>query len=48
VDLVRPLVALVRSHGLEPATLGELRHPLPNRNPDFNAGEVGSESVRGV
>jgi peptidoglycan-N-acetylglucosamine deacetylase len=48
VDLVRPLVALVRSHGLEPATLGELRHPLPDRNPDFNAGEVGSESVRGV
>jgi peptidoglycan-N-acetylglucosamine deacetylase len=38
VDLVRPLVALVRSHGLEPATLGELKHPLPDRNPDFQAG----------
>jgi peptidoglycan/xylan/chitin deacetylase (PgdA/CDA1 family) len=48
VDLVRPLVALVRSHGLEPATLGELRRPLPDRNPDFKAGEAGSESVRGV
>jgi len=48
VDLVRPLVALGRSHGLEPATLGELRHPLPDRNPDFKAGEAGSESVRGV
>jgi hypothetical protein len=35
VDLVRPLVALVRSHGLEPAALDELRHPLPDRNPDF-------------
>jgi peptidoglycan-N-acetylglucosamine deacetylase len=48
VDLVRPLVALVRSLGLEPATLGELRLPLPDRNPDFEAGEAGSESVRGV
>jgi peptidoglycan-N-acetylglucosamine deacetylase len=45
VELVRPLVALVRSHGLEPATLDELRHPLPDRNPDFRAGEAGSESV---
>ena len=48
VDLVRPLVALVRSLGLEPATLGELRLPLPDRNPDFEAGEAGSGSVRGV
>jgi hypothetical protein len=45
VDLVRPLLALVRSCGLEPATVGELRHPLPDRNPDFKAGEAGSESV---
>ena len=48
VDLVRPLVALVRSHGLEPATLGELWHPLPDRNPDFQTGAAGSERVRGV
>ena len=48
VNLVRPLVALVRSYGLEPATVGELRHPLPDRNLDFKAGEAGSESVRGV
>jgi peptidoglycan-N-acetylglucosamine deacetylase len=48
VDLVRPLVALVRSQGLEPATLGELPHPLPDRNPDFQAGRAGSERVRGV
>ena len=48
VDLVRPLVALVRSHGLEPATLGELRYPLPDRNPDFRAGETGTEIVRDV
>jgi peptidoglycan/xylan/chitin deacetylase (PgdA/CDA1 family) len=48
VDLVRPLVALVRSQGLEPATLGELRHLLPDRNPDFQAGGAGGERVRGV
>jgi peptidoglycan/xylan/chitin deacetylase (PgdA/CDA1 family) len=42
------VVALVRSYGLEPATVGELRHPLPDGNPDFKAGEAGSESVRGV
>ena len=48
VDLVRPLVALVRSHGLEPATLDELQHPLPDRNPDFQAGGAGIERVRGV
>ena len=47
-DLVRPLVALVRSHGLEPATLGKLRHPLPDRNSDFKAGVAGSKLVRGV
>jgi len=47
VDLVRPLVALVRSHGLEPATLDELQHPLPDRNPDFQAGGAGIERVRG-
>lgn len=41
IDLVRPLVATMRSQGLEPATLGELRHPLPDRNPDFL--DTGSE-----
>ena len=45
VDLVRPLVVLVRSCGLEPATVGELRHPLPNRNPNFKAEEASSASV---
>jgi peptidoglycan/xylan/chitin deacetylase (PgdA/CDA1 family) len=48
VDLIRPLVALVRSYGLEPATLGEIRCPLPDRNPDFQAWGAGSERVRGV
>jgi peptidoglycan-N-acetylglucosamine deacetylase len=48
VDLIGPLVALLRSHGLEPATLGELQHPLPDRNPDFRAGVAGNERVRGV
>jgi peptidoglycan-N-acetylglucosamine deacetylase len=37
IDLVRPLVATVRSHGLEPETLDDLSHPLPDRNPDFLA-----------
>jgi|SRR5215210_1436742 len=46
--LIRPLVALARSHGLEPATLGELRHPLPDRNPDFRATGVRTEMIRGV
>jgi peptidoglycan-N-acetylglucosamine deacetylase len=48
IDLVRPLVATVRSHDLEPATLGELRHPLPKRNPDFQAMGTGIERVHGV
>ena len=48
VDLIGPLVALLKSHGLEPATLGELQHPLPDRNPDFQAGGAGNERVRGV
>jgi peptidoglycan-N-acetylglucosamine deacetylase len=46
VDLVRLLVALVRSHGLEPAALDELRHPLPDRNPNFQA--RGVEWANGV
>jgi peptidoglycan-N-acetylglucosamine deacetylase len=48
VELVRPLVALVRSHGLEPATLDELQHPLPDRNPDFQARGAGVEWENGV
>ncbi len=48
VDLIRPLVATVRSHGLEPTTLGELRLPLPDRNPDFQAMGTGIERVRHV
>lgn len=45
VDLLGPLVALTRSHGLEPATLGELRHPLPDRNPDFQPTGAGRRGV---
>jgi hypothetical protein len=37
VALVKPLVSLARSRGLEPAPLGRLDHPLPDRNPDFRA-----------
>jgi peptidoglycan/xylan/chitin deacetylase (PgdA/CDA1 family) len=48
VDLVGPLVSVVRSRGLEPATLDKLRHPLPDRNPDFRARGDGNEKVRGV
>jgi len=48
VSLVRPLVALARSRGLEPATLDDLDHPLPDRNPDFQATQAGIERVRGV
>ena len=48
VDLVRPLVALVRSQGLEPATLDKLRRPLPDGNPAFRASGASSEMVRGV
>ena len=48
VDPVRPLVTLVRSQGLKPATLDKLRHPLPDRNPDFGANGADSEMVRGV
>jgi hypothetical protein len=45
VALVGPLVAPARSHGLEPATLGELSHPLPDRNPGFGATEIGGGGV---
>ena len=48
VDLVGSLVSVVRSRGLEPATLDKLRHPLPDRNPDFRARGDGNEKVRGV
>ena len=48
VDLIHPLVALVRAQGLEPATLDELRHPLPDSNPDFQAGRGGTKRRRGV
>jgi peptidoglycan/xylan/chitin deacetylase (PgdA/CDA1 family) len=48
VDLIGPLVALLGPYGLEPATLDELQHPLPDRNPDFQAWGPGNERVRGV
>ena len=48
VDLVGSLVSVVRSRGLEPATLDKLLHPLPDRNPDFRARGDGNEKVRGV
>ena len=48
VALVRPLVALVRSQGLEPATLDDLQHPLPDRNPDFRASGASRGKARGV
>jgi peptidoglycan-N-acetylglucosamine deacetylase len=48
VALVDPLVALVRSCGLEPVKLGELHHPLPQTNPDFRATEPGIRNVHSV
>jgi peptidoglycan-N-acetylglucosamine deacetylase len=35
VDVIRPLVSLARSRGLEPVPLREMRLPLPDRNPDL-------------
>jgi peptidoglycan/xylan/chitin deacetylase (PgdA/CDA1 family) len=34
VNVIKPLVYLARSRGLEPGPLHELRRPLPDRNPD--------------
>ena len=48
VALVAPLVALVRSCGLEPAKLGELSRPMPQTNPDFLATEGGNRNVHNV
>ena len=48
VDLVGPLVDLLRSRGLEPAPLDEFPLPLPVRNPDFQARGAEREKMRGV
>jgi len=45
VDLVGPLVALARSHGLRPATLDEFPPPLPDTNPDFQYKGAGRKGV---
>lgn len=39
VRLVRPVIALARSRGLEPVPLRELRGPFPDQNPDFLPGQ---------
>jgi len=41
VDLVRPLVSLARSRGLEPGPLHRLSGPLPDRNPDSSISGLG-------
>jgi peptidoglycan/xylan/chitin deacetylase (PgdA/CDA1 family) len=41
VDVIRPLVSLARSRGLEPVPLRELRRPLPDRNPDPSVSRTG-------
>jgi peptidoglycan/xylan/chitin deacetylase (PgdA/CDA1 family) len=38
--LVGPLVSLARLRGLEPVPLDDLRHPLPDRNPDYSISHV--------
>jgi peptidoglycan/xylan/chitin deacetylase (PgdA/CDA1 family) len=48
VALVEPLVALARSRGLEPVTIREIRHPLPDRNPDFQIRTPETERLRRV
>jgi hypothetical protein len=48
VALVRPLVSLARSRGLEPAPLDELHQPPPDRNPDFPAAENDAERLHRV
>jgi peptidoglycan-N-acetylglucosamine deacetylase len=48
VALVEPLVALARSRGLEPVTIREIRHPLPDRNPDFLVRTPDTEDLRRV
>jgi peptidoglycan/xylan/chitin deacetylase (PgdA/CDA1 family) len=41
--LVGPLLSLARSRGLEPVALPDLRHPLPDRNPDYSIPRTGPE-----
>lgn len=41
VDAISPLVSLSRSRGLEPVPLRELRHPLPDSNPDPSVARTG-------
>jgi peptidoglycan/xylan/chitin deacetylase (PgdA/CDA1 family) len=41
VDLVKPLVSLARSRGLEPGRLHTLCRPLPDRNPDYPSSRSG-------
>lgn len=48
VALVGPLVALARARGLDPAPLGALPHPLPDRNPDFSVARFVPEQGPGV
>ncbi len=48
VALVGQLVALARARGLDPAPLGALPHPLPDRNPDFSAARFVPEQGTGV
>jgi peptidoglycan/xylan/chitin deacetylase (PgdA/CDA1 family) len=43
--LVGPLVSLARSRGLEPVPLDDLRHPLPDRNPDYSIPRSGTERL---
>ena len=45
VSVISPLVSLVRSRGLEPGPLRELRRPLPDRNPDYPVSRFDLEGV---
>jgi peptidoglycan/xylan/chitin deacetylase (PgdA/CDA1 family) len=48
VALIEPLVSMARSRGLQAGPLHELRHPLPDRNPDPSVSKTGVRRLRGV
>jgi peptidoglycan/xylan/chitin deacetylase (PgdA/CDA1 family) len=48
VALIEPLVSMARSRGLQAGLVHELRHPLPDRNPDPSVSKTGVRRLRGV
>jgi peptidoglycan-N-acetylglucosamine deacetylase len=48
VALIEQLVSMARSRGLEAGPLHELRHPLPDGNPDLSVSRTGVRRLHGV